>query len=179
MKEFKLKDESIIKYKDSLVESEYIALIQTSMDAYQYGIDERKDHLSFTKYNPIQLQKAFNRALMILCIEDYNEENYDTYFAEGVHNELKFEVENALDAWCTIENLVLNSTDVSVTISKFLSDVLLMLDKKLPEGDGIAKALKKLPKDWGKVFSDFKEITEPTKAEFDAKVEAGDYKDIK
>lgn len=159
MRELKLSDESIIKYKESLNEAEYITLIEVAMDAYQYGIGDNFDNLNFMNYNPIKAEQAFNRTLLSICIADYNSDDYDKYFTDGVHTALRLEVKNASDAWYMIESLIHSSLDVSVVVDNFLGKVLDVLENKLPNGEDMIKVLKKLPKEWTKVFNEFQEIT--------------------
>lgn len=178
MNEYKLDNESVIKYKNSLTEAEYITLIEVAIDAYQNGIGESKDNLGIVPYNPIKVEQAFNRVLLSLCVKDYDEDEYDLYFSNGVHNVLVANVTNASDAWEMVQEIVTNSLSLSVVINNFMEKVITMLDGKLPEGKDLLKVLKKFPKDITKALNDYASIIEPTKAEFETKLANGDYKDI-
>lgn len=175
MLEYKLNNDETIKYKKGLSEAEYLTVIEFAIDAYKDGIGGQQDLFGVVPYNPVKAQQAFYRALCEVCIEDYDSARYAEYFEAGIPVILVMEVSNAAEAWDTVQSIIDNSMSMSVTINKFLSGVLSMLDEKLSEGVDMAKVLKKFPKDLSKALADYTEVMSPSKAEFDEKVENGDF----
>lgn len=178
MKELKLNDGTIIKYKEALSEAEYITLIDLALDAYIEGLGKHTDDLELVPYNPIKATQAFNRGLLSLCIDEYDSEKYDFYFQNNVHNILIDDVNNALDAWVMVTDLIERSVSLPMVVNNFLNNVLNILDGKLPDGKSMEKLLNKFPKDFGDAINKYAEILKPTKEEFDEKLENGDYSDV-
>lgn len=178
MLEYKLNDNETVKCKNSLSEAEYITVIEVAIDAYKDGIGGQKDLFGVVPYNPVKAQQAFYRALCEICIEDYDSSRFSEYFEAGIPNLLSLEVINAAEAYDTVQDIIANSMSLSVTINNFLSGVLNLLDEKLPEGVDMTKILKKFPKDLGKALADYTAVMKPSKAEFDEKVQNGNFKDL-
>ncbi len=178
MREYKLNDNETVKWKGSLSEAEYVALIDIAIDAYKDGIGDQKDSFGIVPYNPIKAQQAFYRALCEMCIEDYDSNKFAEYFEAGIPYLLVTYVTNAEEALQAAYKIIDDSLSMSVTVNKFLSGVLDLLDEKLPEGTDMVKVLKKFPKDLGKALSDYTSVISPSKEEFDRKVENGDFAEL-
>lgn len=178
MLEYKLNDTETIKCKEGLSETEYIAIIDVTIEAYKDGIGNQKDLLGVVPYNPIKAQQAFYRALCEMCIEDYDNQRFSEYFEAGIPSLLISEVKNASEALNTVNNIINNSMSLSVTLNNFLSGILNMLDEKLPDGADLTKVLKKFPKDLSKALINYTEVMTPSKEEFDEKEKNGEYKGI-
>lgn len=88
------------------------------------------------------------------------------------------DVINASEALDTVYDIINNSMSISVTINKFLSGVLSLLDEKLPEGVDMTKILKKFPKDLSKALESYTSIITSSKEEFDEKLANGDFKNL-
>lgn len=178
MLEYKLNDKETIKCKESLSEAEYLAIIDVAIDAYKDGIGNQKDLFGVVPYNPVKAQQAFYRALCEICIEDYDSNRFSEYFEAGIPSLLVMDVINASEALDTVYDIINNSMSISVTINKFLSGVLSLLDEKLPEGVDMTKILKKFPKDLSKALESYTSIITSSKEEFDEKLANGDFKNL-
>ncbi len=168
MKTFKMKDGTIVNYKEGLTEEEFISLINISIKAYE-GNDDDLDNLSFTRYNPVAMEKYFNRLLFIICIKDFNEEDFDKYFVEGIHLLLRREVINVQYAYDVLKSMVNDSLNVGNILDVNLRTLIRIIENKLPEKNELEKLLKKLPKEWSKVFGEHENLVNMPKKEFDEK----------
>lgn len=164
MKEYEIDKDNVIKYKTFLTEAEYITLIEMSVDAYVNGIGDNTDNLGVVPYNPIKAQQMFNRTLLSICIENYDENKYELYFENMIAEQLIDEVNNALEAWKTVEDIMDKSISISVRFNDFLNKVLDILDSKLSDGAQLEKLLKALPKDLNVALDKYRKILTPNTA---------------
>lgn len=149
-----------IEYKDFLETNEFRVLIQESIDAFingqpTSGEDMVLDDIRGYMGNPGCSYDAFCRTLGTLCIKDFDGELHEEIFSNGLYDELICQIKNAKKAYEIVES----NLDRTLSVSNAINQALNLIISKLPEDKDLDKILKKLPKEWNKVFSEYKSIT--------------------
>ena len=155
-------DEKTYKVKDFLTTSDFRALIKVTMEAFINGQMTTNDKyiidgISGYMGNPGCAYDEFCRSLGNLCIEDFDNELHEKIFALGKYEDLMREIKNAMTAY----GIVNSNLERYFTLSNSLNQFLTLLAQKFPDEKALDKMLKKIPKEWDKVFKEYQSIIKP------------------
>ena len=155
-------DEKTYKVKDFLTTSDFRALIKVTMEAFINGQMTTNDKylvdgISGYMGNPGCAYDEFCRSLGNLCIEGFNNELHEKIFALGEYEDLMRKIKNAMAAY----GIVNANLERYFTLSNSLNQFLTLLAQKLPDEKALDKMMKKIPKEWDKVFKEYQSIIKP------------------
>lgn len=155
-------DEKTYKVKDFLTTSDFRALIKVTMEAFINGQMTTNDKyiidgISGYMGNPGCAYDEFCRSLGNLCIEDFDNELHEKIFSLGKYEDLMHEIKNAMAAY----DIVNANLERYFTLSNSLNQFLTLLAQKLPDEKALDKMMKKIPKEWDKVFKEYQSIIKP------------------
>lgn len=155
-------DEKKYEVKDFLTTNDFRALIKVTMEAFingQMTTDEKYlvDGISGYMGNPGCAYDEFCRSLGNLCIEGFDNELHEKIFALGKYEDLMYGIKNAMTAY----GIVNANLERYFTLSNSLNQFLALLAQKLPDEKALDKMLKKIPKEWDKVFKEYQSIIKP------------------
>lgn len=155
-------DEKTYKVKDFLTTSDFRALIKVTMEAFINGQMTTNDKylvdgISGYMGNPGCAYDEFCRSLGNLCIEDFDNELHEKIFSLGKYEDLMHEIKNAMTAY----DIVNSNLERYFTLSNSLNQFLTLLAQKFPDEKALDKMLKKIPKEWNKVFKEYQSIIKP------------------
>lgn len=155
-------DEKEYEVKDFLTTSDFRALVKTTMEAFingQMTVNGKYlvDGISGYMGNPGCAYDEFCRSLGTLCIKDFDGELHEKIFSLGEYEHLMHEIKNAMTAY----EIVNANLERYFTLSNSLNQFLTLLAQKLPDEETLNKMLKKLPKEWNKVFKEYQSIIKP------------------
>ena len=155
-------DEKTYKVKDFLTTSDFRALIKVTMEAFINGQMTTNDKylvdgISGYMGNPGCAYDEFCRSLGNLCIEGFDNELHEKIFALGEYEDLMHKIKNAMTAY----GVVNANLERYFTLSNSLNQFLTLLAQKFPDEKALDKMLKKIPKEWNKVFKEYQSIIKP------------------
>lgn len=163
MKEIIVKGETIKLKKDYLTNGEINYMVKTALEIYNAEGD-----IEGYGYSPLSMFTNFYALLFGMCIEDYNidsVEDYDKYYNLGTHTELMMEITNATEAYNLLVSISKQLCDIPNVIDRSIQKIINIMAEKIPNGEELSKMMKKMPKEWNKVLSEYNNIIGENKKE--------------
>jgi len=154
--EMKIGGETIKLKKDYLSIDEVEASVGAAISAAV-----EKGDFDFYDFSPMSMKVSFYASLFYYCIEDFdieNSEDFNKYYNLGVQTELLKAIKNAQDAYDMMMSIYQDMTNIQGTLLKGIDKIIKVLEEKLPKEKELKKLLNKIPKEWGKVSEEYKEI---------------------
>lgn len=145
-----------MEYKKFLTEAEYKTLIKVSVDAFNTQGD-----IEGFRFNPVQADAIFFRALCSMCIDNLTDEMYEEYFNTGKHRTMLDEVVNANEAYYMYKYITERMISIENIIDMNLQSLIKLIEDKIPDKKSMAKLVNKLPKEWQKAVDEHQNIIHP------------------
>ena len=150
MKEYK--DKGIeFKYKEGLEENDFVALVESYIDAYNNGIEGIEDKIEGLHKNPITAERVFNISLGNLCIEDFSDELHEQIFNKGIYNFLRENIYNAKEAYNLAKEVCKRVDSVDELAYNLFNKMIELIPSSID--------IKELQDTWDKVSKEYKNIT--------------------
>lgn len=153
MKEYK-NGEIEFKYKENLDEQDFIKLVKSYVEIFNNGLDGDLDEIEGLHKNPLLAERAFNMNLGNLCIENFDVELHTKLFNNGIYNFLKEDIINVKEAHDLAKEICQRVDSVDELVYQFLDKIIDLIPSELD--------IKKLQDSWGKVSSEYAQITSKT-----------------
>lgn len=153
MKEYK-NGEIEFKYKENLDEQDFIKLVKSYVEIFNNGLDGDLDEIEGLHKNPLLAERAFNMNLGNLCIENFDVELHTKLFNNGIYNFLKEDIINVKEAHDLAKEICQRVDSVDELVYQFLNKIIDLIPSELD--------IKKLQDSWGKVSSEYAQITSKT-----------------
>lgn len=139
------------KYKEGLDESDFIALVESYINAYNNGIEGIKDEIEGLHKNPITAERVFNINLGNLCIENFSDELHEQVFKKGIYNFLRENIYNVKEAYNLAKEICKRVDSIDELAYNLFNKMIELIPSDID--------IKELQDAWDKVSKEYKNIT--------------------
>lgn len=138
-------------YKEGLNESDFVALVESYINAYNNGIEGIKDEIEGLHKNPITAERVFNINLGNLCIENFSDELHEQIFEKGIYSFLRENIYNAKEAYNLAKEVCKRVDSVDELAYNLFNKMIELIPSDID--------IKELQDAWDKVSKEYKNIT--------------------
>ena len=137
-------------YKEGLNEGDFVALVESYINAYNNGFQEikmkKKDYIK----NPIIAERVFNINLGNLCVENFEDNLHKQIFEKGIYNFLRENIYNAKEAYNLAKEVCKRVDSVDELAYNLFNKMIELIPSDID--------VKELQDAWDKVSKEYKDI---------------------
>ena len=137
-------------YKEGLNESDFVALVESYINAYNNGIEGIKDEIEGLHKNPITAERVFNIKLGKLCIENFRDELHEQIFEKGIYSFLRENIYNAKEAYNLAKEVCKRVDSIDELAYSLFNKMIELIPSDID--------IKELQNAWDKVSKEYKDI---------------------
>ena len=137
-------------YKEGLNEGDFVALVESYINAYNNGIAGNKDEIEGLHKNPIIAERVFNINLGNLCIENFSNELHEQVFEKGIYSFLRENIYNAKEAYNLAKEVCKRVDSIDELAYRLFNKMIELIPSDID--------IKELQDAWDKVSKEYKDI---------------------
>lgn len=137
-------------YKEGLNEGNFVALVESYINAYNNGIAGNKDEIEGLHKNPIIAERVFNINLGNLCIENFSNELHEQVFEKGIYSFLRENIYNAKEAYNLAKEVCKRVDSIDELAYSLFNKMIELIPSDID--------IKELQDAWDKVSKEYKDI---------------------
>ena len=137
-------------YKEGLNEGDFVALVESYINAYNNGIAGNKDEIEGLHKNPIIAERVFNINLGNLCIENFSNELHEQVFEKGIYTFLRENIYNAKEAYNLAKEVCKRVDSIDELAYSLFNKMIELIPSDID--------IKELQDAWDKVSKEYKDI---------------------
>lgn len=137
-------------YKEGLNEGDFVALVESYINAYNNGIAGNKDEIEGLHKNPIIAERIFNINLGNLCVENFEDNLHKQIFEKGIYSFLRENIYNAKEAYNLAKEVCKRVDSIDELAYSLFNKMIELIPSDID--------IKELQDAWDKVSKEYKDI---------------------
>lgn len=137
-------------YKEGLNEGDFVALVESYINAYNNGIAGNKDEIEGLHKNPIIAERVFNINLGNLCVENFEDNLHKQIFEKGIYSFLRENIYNAKEAYNLAKEVCKKVDSIDELAYSLFNKMIELIPSDID--------IKELQDAWDKVSKEYKDI---------------------